>query len=104
MKNSHLALSAHDASLGMFRQILDYKAAEAGSQIILVDPKNTSQTCSACGSIVKKSLGVRVHRCSCGEVLDRDVNAARNILSRGLKSLGRSDQALTWAEVRPCVA
>jgi putative transposase len=80
-RNGHLALSAHDASLGLFRQLLAYKAEEAGTHIVAVNPKGTSQACSACGVIVPKSLSVRVHSCpDCGFTSDRDVNAARNIL------------------------
>jgi putative transposase len=83
--NRHLALSAHDAALGEFRSILTYKAEEAGRQVISVPPQYTSQTCSGCGTIVAKSLSVRVHRCNeCGLILDRDVNAARNVLTLGL--------------------
>jgi len=84
-RNGNLSLSAHDASLGTFRQMLDYKAVEAGSQVVGVNPRNTSQACSGCGVIVAKGLNVRVHRCpDCGVVLDRDVNAALNILALGL--------------------
>ncbi|MDX2138601.1 MAG: transposase, partial [Chloroflexota bacterium] len=79
--NEHLALSAHDAGLGMFRQFLEYKAESAGTRVIAVAPHYTSQTCSGCGVIVEKDLSVRIHDCPhCGVQLDRDVNAARNIL------------------------
>ena len=84
---SRLAKSTHDAGWSMLLQQLAYKASSAGVQFIAVDPYNTSQACSACGSIVKKSLGVRVHECpECGLVLDRDINAARNILYRALSA------------------
>ena len=83
--NRQLALSAHDAALGEFRSLLAYKAEEAGKQVLPVPPQYTSQICSGCGTIVAKSLSVRTHRCSeCGLELDRDVNAARNILTLGL--------------------
>ncbi len=83
--NRHLARSAHDAALGEFRSLLVYKAAEAGKQVLLVPPQYTSQICSGCGTMVAKSLRVRTHRChACGLELDRDVNAARNILTLGL--------------------
>lgn len=83
--NQHLALSAHDAALGEFRSLLTYKAEEAGKQLVSVPPQYTSQRCSGCGTIVAKSLSVRTHRCDeCGLELDRDVNAARNILTLGL--------------------
>jgi putative transposase len=83
--NRHLALSAHDAALGEFRNMLAYKAEEAGRQVVSVPPQYTSQLCSECGTIVTKSLNVRVHQCAaCGLKIDRDVNAARNILTLGL--------------------
>ena len=51
-----------------------------------VDPRGTSQVCSGCGAVVGKDLSVRIHRCPwCGLAIDRDVNAARNILKRGLE-------------------
>jgi putative transposase len=103
-RNSHLSLSSHEAGFGLFRQMLEYKAESAGIQVIAVKPSNTTQACSGCGSIVQKDLSVRVHECPhCGLVLDRDVNAARNILILALQSpLGRSGQPVTWA-VAPCV-
>ena len=53
-------------------------------RIVLVDPRGTSQICSGCERIVRKGLGTRVHSCpGCGLVMDRDVNAAVNILDRG---------------------
>lgn len=82
MCNPHFALSAHDATLGAFRPLLSYKAEEAGSQVVAVNPRNTTQACSGCGKLVRKDLSVRIHVCPhCGLVLDRDVNSARKILS-----------------------
>ena len=61
-------------------------SAEAGRTVILVNPRNTSKICSHCGEQVEKSLAERTHTClHCGLVLDRDVNAAINILHRGLQ-------------------
>ena len=89
-RNSKLSLSAHDAALGMFRNMLEYKAVEAGTQVVAVDPKNTSQACAGCGVIVKKSLNVRTHNCpDCGLQIDRDINAALNILTRAGYALDR---------------
>jgi len=104
-RNPHLALASHDAGVGILRQMLEYKAESAGIPLVAVNPANTSQVCSGCGSIVPKDLSVRVHACShCGLVLDRDVNAARNILTLAFQNpLGRSGQAVTWAAA-PCVA
>ena len=97
-RNRHLSLSSHDAGLGMFSEMLAYKVEETGCQLVEVNPAYTSQKCSRCGEIVEKRLSVRVHDCpECGLVLDRDVNAARNVLRSAFKSLGRSDQDLTWA-------
>lgn len=85
VKNRRLARSIHDASWGYLTHVLTYKAEEAGGRVIKVDPRGTSQMCSACGEVVKKSLSVRVHNCPhCGLVLDRDINAARNILQAGV--------------------
>jgi putative transposase len=82
LRNRRLARRISDAGWGQFIGILQSKAESAGSKVILVDPKNTSQECSACGEIVRKSLAVRVHVCNCGCVLDRDHNAALNVLAR----------------------
>jgi len=76
------------ASWAQFISILSYKAEEAGKKLILVNPRGTSQECSGCGKVVKKDLTVRVHECPhCGILLDRDHNAAINILQRGLRLL-----------------
>lgn len=78
-----LAKQVHDAAWGSFISILESKAESAGREVVKVDPRGTSQECSSCGKEVRKGLAVRTHRCPhCGLVLDRDVNAARNILSR----------------------
>jgi putative transposase len=78
-----LAQSIADAGWGTFFTILKYKAENAGRIVIAVDPKNTSQICSDCGCIVKKDLSIRIHNCpACGLVIDRDINAARNILKK----------------------
>jgi putative transposase len=76
----------HDASWGRFYSYLAYKAESAGTNLVKVDPRNTSQMCSNCGSIVKKSLSERVHECPyCGFVADRDYNAAVNIHRVGME-------------------
>jgi putative transposase len=84
LRNHNLARAAHDIALGLFYEIFDYKALDAGVEIIAVNPRHTSQKCSGCGVKVEKALHVRVHTCSqCGFTADRDVNAALNILSLG---------------------
>ncbi|VUT25923.1 MAG: putative transposase [Candidatus Methanolliviera sp. GoM_oil] len=88
LKNHHLAKSISDVSWSQLTNFVSYKAEEAGRRVEFVNPKNTSQECSNCGMIVKKSLSQRVHRCPfCGLVMDRDQNAAINILKRGFKKL-----------------
>jgi putative transposase len=83
VQNHHLAKSIVDASWNQLIQYTTYKAEEAGGKVVLVDPKNTSQMCSRCGMLVKKSLSVRVHSCwNCGLTIDRDLNAAINIQDR----------------------
>lgn len=87
VKNHHLAKSIADAGWNQLVQYTTYKAESAGRMVVQVDPRNTSQLCSSCGTIVKKTLAVRTHRCEeCGYVADRDENAARNILQRTLVS------------------
>jgi len=73
-----------DASWGKFTQLLDYKAESAGCQIVKINPRNTSKTCSHCGSIQDMPLYKRTYECAnCGFVLDRDYNSAINILNSG---------------------
>jgi len=89
LKNHCLAKSIADAAWNQVIQYTTYKAAEAGRVVVLVDPRGTSQRCSSCGTVVKKALSVRVHDCpACGLMLDRDQNAAINILALGLQSIG----------------
>jgi len=84
VKNHHLAKSISDASWAKFIEYVSYKAESAGKKVVFVNPRNTSQICSGCGKIVKKSLSVRIHRCLyCGLEIDRDVNAAIIILRLG---------------------
>ncbi|TAK14860.1 MAG: transposase, partial [Anaerolineae bacterium] len=91
LQNPCLAKSISDAAWSQLIQYTTYKAENAGRGVVLVDPRNTSRMCSCCGTLVEKSLSVRVHQCpnpSCGLVMDRDENAANNILRLGLESLG----------------
>ena len=89
LKNHHLAKSISDAAWNQLVEFTSYKAAYAGRKCTQVNPRNTSQACSGCGSIVEKGLSVRIHNCSgCGLVIDRDHNAAINILALGLQSIG----------------
>ncbi len=76
--------SIMEQSWGRITQQLIYKAESAGRQLVFVDPRNTSQRCSSCGAMVKKGLEVRRHVCGCGLDIDRDHNAALNILQMAL--------------------
>jgi putative transposase len=89
VKNHCLAQSIHDASWYQFRVWMEYFGKVFGRITIAVNPHYTSQDCSSCGEVVKKALSTRTHVCQCGCVLDRDHNAARNILSRGLATVGQ---------------
>jgi putative transposase len=88
-KNHYLAKSIGDAAWTMFRTVLSGKAGNAGRKLVAVSPNYTSQDCSGCGLRTKKKLSERWHFCPvCGTSLDRDENAARNILAAGLRSFG----------------
>jgi putative transposase len=83
VKNRHLAKSIHDAGWGQFMRWVRYYGQVHGVPVIAVEPQYTTENCSECHTQVKKSLSVRTHICpSCGLVLDRDENAARNILAK----------------------
>jgi putative transposase len=90
LKNHCLAKSIADASWYQFRQWIEHFAAKFGRVAVAVPPQYTSQECSRCKRIVKKSLSTRTHVCSCGLVLQRDWNAAINIL---LKAKSRDGQS-----------
>ena len=80
--------SIMDVAWSQFISMTIGKAAEAARIVILIDPRNTSKMCSHCGELVQKTLSDRTHTCpNCGLVMDRDVNAALNILQRGLQTL-----------------
>ncbi len=80
-----LARQIQDVAWSAFIQRLANKAESAGLQVIKVDPKYTSQQCSGCGGMVRKSLATRVHACAeCGLTIDRDHNAAVNIKNRAV--------------------
>jgi len=91
VKNHHLAKHIADASWNKLITTTSYKAEWAGKRVELVNPNGTSQICSSCGQVVQKDLTERVHRCHfCGLTLDRDHNAALNILRLGLQSVAKA--------------
>jgi putative transposase len=89
VKNHRLAKSISDVSWSLFRQWVEYFGKVFGVVTVAVPPHYTSQNCSNCGEVVKKTLSTRTHVCPhCGHTQDRDWNAARNILEKGLSTAG----------------
>ncbi len=84
MAKGHISSSFHDVAWGAFFDKLRYKAESAGKQVIEVDARGTSQTCT-CGTTVKKPWGLRWHECSiCGLSQHRDIVSAKVILQRAV--------------------
>jgi putative transposase len=99
VKNRHLCKSILDAGWGYFKRRLLDKAADAGREVILVDPAYTSKCCSNCGAIFEGlTLAQRWVVCECGLSLDRDHNAALNILKRAgrVREPERCEQSQAW--------
>jgi putative transposase len=91
VRNHYLSKSISDAGWGNFLAVLASKAEEAGCRFEKVDPRNTSINCSSCGKPAPKALAVRTHCCPfCGLALDRDYNAAINILQRATAGTAES--------------
>jgi len=89
MQNHHLAKSISDAGWNQLMILTKSKAECAGKVVELVNARNTSQNCSGCGNSVPKKLSERVHSCPfCGLEMDRDHNAAINILKRAISTVG----------------
>ncbi|MEH2241052.1 RNA-guided endonuclease InsQ/TnpB family protein [Nostoc sp.] len=103
VKNHCLAKSINDAGWYQFRVWLEYFGKVFKRITIAVNPSYTSQECSNCGVIVKKSLSTRTHVCQCGCKLDRDHNASINILNSGLGTVGHTgtfalDASNAWGD------
>ncbi|AOW99339.1 hypothetical protein BJP34_07595 [Moorena producens PAL-8-15-08-1] len=91
VKNHCLAKSINDAGWRQFREWLEHFGQRFSKLTVPVNPAYTSQNCSECGEVVKKSLSTRTHVCKCGCNLDRDHNAAKNILNRALSTVGHTE-------------
>ena len=77
-----------DVAWNQFVNQLEYKAEEAGTRVVFVNPKDTTKMCSVCGKLTSKELSDRTHKCKyCGLIMDRDSNASKNILRIGMDSL-----------------
>lgn len=103
VRNRHLSKSISDAGWSIFRRWLEYFGYKYGKVTVAVSPYNTSQNCSNCGEKVIKSLSTKTHVCPhCNYVEDRDINAAINILQRGLSTVGHTG-SLKLGEFDPLV-
>jgi transposase len=103
VRNRSLAKAISDCGWGAFRQMLEYKAARAGRQLIVTGRwYPSSKTCSACGHLLAYlSLNTRHWTCpSCRTRHDRDINAAKNILAAGLAVAGGNPGDACGADVR----
>jgi putative transposase len=99
VKNHRLAKSISDASWGLFLSWLRYYSTIATVPVVAVSPRYTTQDCSGCGERVKKTLSMRTHSCpACGLVLDRDWNAALNILLAAQADLAAKHRTAGQAE------
>ncbi len=102
---AHNGKNRADAAWATFLHMLTYKAERAGRWVEKVEPWGTTDRCSRCGEVVEKPLWARVHRCpKCGLELDRDLNAARNILQDGLKKIGWEPAEFAPVEIEPLPA
>lgn len=106
VKNHKLAKSISDASWGKFIEVLTYKALWNDKEVIHIDRFfPSSKTCNSCGWINNSlTLKDRSWKCKCGKEVDRDLNAAKNILNEGLRlnniSVGTTDHG-RGAQIRP---
>lgn len=102
VKHHSLAKSIHDAAWGQFAQWLKYYGQVWGKVVVAVPPQYTSQDCSGCGARVQKTLSTRTHQCPrCKLNLDRDHNAALNILAKGLALLSHPELGRGTPESTP---
>jgi putative transposase len=96
LETSQNAKNKQDAAWSRFLELLEYKANLHGTHVVSVEPAGTTKECASCGVATDKPLWVREHSCpACGHTQDRDLNAAKNILSRGLKQVGEGRSEVT---------
>ncbi|QZA89141.1 transposase [Salinarchaeum sp. IM2453] len=87
------------AAWNTFTELLEYKCEREGTHFVAVDPRGTTKECAECGVETDKPLWIREHSCpSCGFEADRDLNAALNVLFRGLSELGMGHSESTPVE------
>jgi putative transposase len=96
LETSQNAQNKQDAAWSRFLDLLEYKADLHGTHVVRVEAAGTTKECAGCGVATDKPLWVREHSCpACGHTDDRDLNAAKNILNRGLKQIGAGRSELT---------
>lgn len=104
VKNRRLAKSISNAAWSAFRDWLEYFGKVFGVVTVAVPPHYTSANCSNCGKVVKKSLSQRTHHCHhCGFILDRDWNAAINILEIALRTVGHTGTLNVSGDIDLCL-
>ncbi len=103
VRNGHLSKSISDAGWGMLQQLCVYKQILRSHRYVEVPARYTSQICSECGHVADPplALSAKIYRCPCGYEADRDVNAARNILKRGLLEVRRNTAELKRVDGKP---
>jgi putative transposase len=105
VKNRKLSKSISDAAWTAFRDWVEYFGKVFGVVTVAVPPHYSSQNCSSCGKVAKKSLSQRTHQCPhCGFVLDRDWNAAINILELGLRTVGHTGTLNASGDIDLCLS
>ena len=101
LETSQNAKNKQDAAWSRFIELLEYKADLHGTHVEKVKPEGTTKECAVCSVETEKPIWVREHSCpACGHTENRDLNAAKNILNRGLKQLGAGRSELTSSERR----
>jgi putative transposase len=104
LARTRLAKSIYDVSWGKFITILEAVVVKYGVHLVKVNPHNTTQNCSGCGTKVPKTLSVRLHECpKCKLEMDRDANAAINILIKALQVVGLTISACGALDISQAV-
>ena len=102
LEASGSAKNKQDAAWRQFLSLLEYKGDLHGTHVETVDPRGTTKECSECGVETAKPIWVREHSCpACGHEEDRDLNAAKNVLDRGLNKLFSDDIGAGRSESAP---
>ncbi len=102
VRNHALAKSIHDAGWGQLVRLTEYKASKAGRLVVRVEPAYSTQECFFCCALNPVDLSVREFACrGCGMIIDRDVNAARIVLKRGIARVGQDMPELKPVETGP---